>query len=61
MPSEVLDEIVYPFLNFNGCTDDVWEWISKFTPRFILDVIIYPYWDSKLDKLPIHTMRLIMG
>ena len=26
------DEITYPFLNFNGATVEVYEWISNFTP-----------------------------
>ena len=29
----VWDEIIYPFRNFNGCTDEVWEWISIFIPQ----------------------------
>ena len=33
--------ITYPFQNFNGCTADVWEWISNFTPHFIMDSITY--------------------
>ena len=28
------DEITYPFPNFNSCTVEVWEWVSKFTPHF---------------------------
>ena len=28
MPSKVWDEIGYPFQNFNGCTVEVYEWIS---------------------------------
>ena len=28
------DEITYPFPNFNGCTVEVWEWISDFIPYF---------------------------
>ena len=31
MPSKVWDEITYPFPNFNGCTVELWEWISNFT------------------------------
>ena len=42
MPSKVWDEITYSFLNFNGCTVEVSEWISNFTPHFIDDVITYP-------------------
>ena len=31
---KVWDEIIYPFLNFNGATDEVWEWISYFITPF---------------------------
>ena len=34
-----------PFLNFNGCTLEVQEWISNFIPHFITDVISVPCWD----------------
>ena len=44
-PNKVWDEITYPFPNFNGCTIEVWEWISNFIPHFIIDVITYPWWD----------------
>ena len=30
------DEITYPCPNFNGCTVEVWEWISHFIPQFII-------------------------
>ena len=40
------DEITYPFLNFNGATIEVQEWISNFTPHFTGHVITYPYWDE---------------
>ena len=33
MPSKVWDEITYPFLNFNGATVEVKEWISNFIPH----------------------------
>ena len=46
MPSKVWGEIIYPFLNFNGCTVDVKEWISNFIPHFTMDVITYPHWDK---------------
>ena len=46
MPSNVWDEITYPFPNFNGCTVEVSEWISNFTPQFIMWVIAYPCWGS---------------
>ena len=35
MSSKVWHEISYPFPNFNGCTVEVWEWITNFIPRFI--------------------------
>ena len=41
---EMWDEIIYPFLNFNGATIEVYEWISKFIPYFTGHVITYP-WD----------------
>ena len=41
----VWDEIIYPFPNFNGCTVDVWEWISNFIPNLTDHVITYPCWD----------------
>ena len=34
------DEITYPFPNFNGCTVEVWEYISNFIVNFILDSTI---------------------
>ena len=36
-------EITYPFQDFNGCTVEVYEWISNFIPYFITDVITYPH------------------
>ena len=38
MTSKVWDE----FPNVNSATVQVWEWISHFTPQFIMDVITYP-------------------
>ena len=45
MSIKVWDGITYPFLNFNGCTVEVSEWISNFIPHFIMDVITYLCWD----------------
>ena len=42
MPSTVWDEITYPFPNSNGCTVEVWEWISNFIPHFMSVVISFP-------------------
>ena len=41
MPNLEWGEITYPFPNFNGCTVEVWEWISNFIPHYIMDVITY--------------------
>ena len=38
-------EIIYPFPNFNGCTVEVWKWISNFISHFAGHVITYPWWD----------------
>ena len=43
--SKVWDEITYPFLNFNGTTIEVKEWISNSIPHIILGEIAYPCWD----------------
>ena len=45
MLGKVWNEIIYPFANFNGAAVKVWEWMSNFTPYFIMDVIAYPCWD----------------
>ena len=42
----VWDEITYLFLNFNGATVEVYEWISNFIPHFTEHVITYPCWDQ---------------
>ena len=34
MLSKVWDDITYPFINFNGCTVEVKEWIINFTPHY---------------------------
>ena len=45
MPIKVRAEITYLFPNFNGCTVELWKWISNFISYFIMDVITSPYWD----------------
>ena len=49
MPGKVWDEITYPFLNLNGCTVEVKQWISNFIPNFIMDIITYPCFWLKLN------------
>ena len=44
-------EISYPFPNFNGCTNEVWEWISNFISHFTGHVISYPCWDLSQSML----------
>ena len=41
----VWDKIIFPFLNFNVCTVEFWEWISNFTIHFIVHMFIYPCWE----------------
>ena len=41
--SKMWDKITHPFLNFNGTTVEVWQWISNFISHFT--VITYPSWD----------------
>ena len=41
---KVRDEITYPFLNFNGATVEVLEWIRNLIPQFTGPVITYPCW-----------------
>ena len=40
-------DITYPFPTFNSCTVEVWEWITNFTPHFVMDEITYPYGEFK--------------
>ena len=40
MPCKVRDEIIYPFLNFDGPSVEIWEWISNYTPHSIMDIYI---------------------
>ena len=42
---KVWDEIAYSFINFNGYTVEVYEWISNFIWHYAKHVIIYPCWD----------------
>ena len=44
--NKVWDEITYPFPNFDGCTAEVWEWISNCNPHSSGHVITYPCSDS---------------
>ena len=39
---EVWNEIIYPFLNFDCATVEVWEWINNIIPHFTGHVITYP-------------------
>ena len=42
---KVWGEIIYPFLNFNGVTIEVKEWIIDVIPHILMGVITYPCWD----------------
>ena len=39
MPSNVWEEITYPFANLNGETVEVWERINNFIPHYMMFVI----------------------
>ena len=41
MTRKVWGEIIYRFPNFNGCIVVVWELISYFSPRFVMEIIIH--------------------
>ena len=43
--------IRYPFLNFNGCTIEVYTRVNYFIPHFTGHVIINPCWDLSLSML----------
>ena len=45
------DDINYPYPNFNGCTIEVWEWISNFIPHYTRCVITCPCWDLSQSML----------
>ena len=49
VPGKVWEEINYPFPNFTGCTVEFCEWISRFTPHVIMDVITI-HGDTKHNK-----------
>ena len=48
MPNKLWDEIICLSPYLNDATVEVWEWISNCIPHYIIDVIIYPWWDLKL-------------
>ena len=41
MPNNVCNAIIHPVPNFNGCTIEVWEWVSNCFPHFTIDAITY--------------------
>ena len=43
---KMLGEIIHPFINFNGATVEVWEWITNFILHFTGYVITYSCWDE---------------
>ena len=46
------DEITYPFLNFDGSTGEVWEWMSNFIPHFTEHGITYPLVNPVIERDP---------
>ena len=51
MHSKLWDEITYPFPRINGCTGEVWEWISNPILHFVIDVLAYACWDWNWSTL----------
>ena len=50
--SKVWHEITDPFPNFNGCSIEVWEWISKFISHLITDHVLQSY--LEIPKVSVH-------
>ena len=46
MLSMVWYKIRYQHPNYNSATVKVWEWMSNFTPHFIVGEITYLCWDK---------------
>ena len=49
--SKAWDKITYPFLSFQDCAIEVWEWICNLVPYFIMDGNTYPCWDQSQSIL----------
>ena len=39
--------IIHPIPNFNGATDEVWEWIRNFIAQIMMDAIAYRRWEIR--------------
>ena len=52
------DEITYSFLNFNGCTVEVKEWMNNFIPHILMDVITF---HMTHIKIVIFNIALLIG
>ena len=48
--SKMRDKITNPWPNLNGATIEVWEWMSNFIPRIIMDVITYSVKEATVSK-----------
>ena len=53
MLHEVWNDITYPFPNFNGCTVEIWQFISDFTSNFICTLLFF-HVVIKVDPCPPH-------
>ena len=58
MPSVVWNEIIYPFSNINGCTVEVWEWISNFIPPVMMDVITYAVLNHQRKWMSVYPLQI---
>ena len=60
MQSNVWDEITYPFLNFNGYTIEVWEWISNLIPLYQVYNYLSMLW-LELNHNKMWALCIILG
>ena len=58
---KVWDEIIYPFLGFNGCTIEVYDGINNSIPDFFGHVITYPWIISPHTSLVMWLILLHTG
>ena len=54
LPSNVWDEIIYPYPNLNGATVEVWEWMSYFISHFVMDGLKLNHVSKKGPRISNH-------
>ena len=56
---EMWDQITYQFPKLNGCTVEVWEWISNISQKVYGHVITYPHVARSLKYVTISCILFI--